>query len=138
MLHIDILNQTQHHSLCMSCSTFNMVFTNVTRLCIQHSISEFSSGTVYTTNNWVLCCNTSTHAVIPNALFYCIRHPFCFLDCTNCSWTTKSSFSNSGVRVLARHVSMNKTKSNATLLLLRIHNLLISVTYKIVKWDPSI
>lgn len=55
--------QPQHRSSCMSCSTFNMVFTNVTRLRSQHSISKFSSGTVHIMNNCVLCCNTSTHAV---------------------------------------------------------------------------
>ena len=47
-----ISNQPHYHSLCMSCTTSNMVFTIVARLCIQHSISEFFSGTVYIMNNY--------------------------------------------------------------------------------------
>jgi len=84
---------------------------------------------------WVLCCNTSNHAIILNALFYCIRHPLCLSAQTA---PEQQIILKSRIRVLPRHASMNKTKSNATLLLLRIHNLLISITYKIVKWDTSI
>jgi len=57
---------------------------------IQHGVHHCCSP-VYTTFNfgvfqwysihneqlWVLCGNTSNHAIILNALFYCIRHPLC-------------------------------------------------------------
>jgi hypothetical protein len=61
--------QPHYHSLRMSCSTFNIVFTIVARQYIRHSFSEFFSGTVHIMNNYESFA--LIHVIIQLFLMHC-------------------------------------------------------------------